>query len=77
MVVLVLKHLHPKTVRQLALQYPQSPLNSGPLLIYLTARDTSRTPSLTSRKARTNLSACSRSTSAFRSLIRELVRVSG
>ncbi|KAK4451200.1 carbonyl reductase [NADPH] 1 [Podospora aff. communis PSN243] len=29
-------------VRQLALQYPKSPLNSGPLLIYLTARDTKR-----------------------------------
>lgn len=30
------------TVRQLALQYPKSPLNTGPLLIYLTARDTTR-----------------------------------
>ena len=30
------------TVRQLALQYPQSSLNTGPLLIYLTARDTTR-----------------------------------
>lgn len=30
------------TVRQLALQYPKSPLNNGPLLIYLTARDISR-----------------------------------
>ncbi|KAK1828001.1 carbonyl reductase [NADPH] 1 [Podospora conica] len=29
-------------VRQLALQYPSSPLNTGPLLIYLTARDPSR-----------------------------------
>ncbi|KAK1749409.1 carbonyl reductase [NADPH] 1 [Echria macrotheca] len=29
-------------VRQLALQYPHSPLNRGPLLIYLTARDTQR-----------------------------------
>ncbi|KAK2063315.1 carbonyl reductase [Colletotrichum caudatum] len=29
-------------VRQLALQYPKSPLNSGSLLIYLTARDKSR-----------------------------------
>jgi carbonyl reductase 1 len=29
-------------VRQLALQYPKSPLNTGPLLIYLTARDRSR-----------------------------------
>ncbi|KAH6618669.1 carbonyl reductase [Boeremia exigua] len=29
-------------VRQLALQYPKSPLNNGPLLIYLTARDKSR-----------------------------------
>ena len=29
-------------VRQLALQYPSSPFNSGPLLIYLTARDKSR-----------------------------------
>ena len=26
-------------VRQLALQYPKSPLNGGPLLVYLTARD--------------------------------------
>jgi len=26
-------------VRQLALQYPSSPLNTGPLLLYLTARD--------------------------------------
>ncbi|GAB1315393.1 hypothetical protein MFIFM68171_05603 [Madurella fahalii] len=30
------------TVRQLALQYPKSPLNTGPLLIYLGARDASR-----------------------------------
>ncbi|KAK0654803.1 carbonyl reductase [Cercophora newfieldiana] len=30
------------TVRQLALQYPKSPFNSGPLLIYLTARDAKR-----------------------------------
>jgi len=29
-------------VRQLALQYPKSPLNNGPFLIYLTARDKSR-----------------------------------
>ncbi|KAK2041076.1 carbonyl reductase [Colletotrichum somersetense] len=29
-------------VRQLALQYPKSPLNKGSLLIYLTARDKSR-----------------------------------
>ena len=29
-------------VRQLALQYPKSPFNNGPLLIYLTARDKSR-----------------------------------
>jgi hypothetical protein len=29
-------------VRQLALQYPKSPLNAGPLLIYLTARDPTR-----------------------------------
>jgi carbonyl reductase 1 len=29
-------------VRQLALQYPKSPLNNGPLLIYLTARDQGR-----------------------------------
>ncbi|KAJ8114367.1 hypothetical protein OPT61_g3742 [Boeremia exigua] len=29
-------------VRQLALQYPRSPLNNGPLLIYLTARDKGR-----------------------------------
>ncbi|KAF2749042.1 carbonyl reductase [Sporormia fimetaria CBS 119925] len=29
-------------VRQLALQYPKSPLNNGPLLIYLTARDSGR-----------------------------------
>ena len=29
-------------VRQLALQYPTSPLNNGPLLIYLTARDKGR-----------------------------------
>ncbi|RAR03752.1 carbonyl reductase [Stemphylium lycopersici] len=29
-------------VRQLALQYPKSPLNAGPFLIYLTARDQSR-----------------------------------
>ncbi|KAJ4368946.1 hypothetical protein N0V83_006028 [Neocucurbitaria cava] len=29
-------------VRQLALQYPKSPLNNGPLLIYLTARDKGR-----------------------------------
>ncbi|KAJ6286286.1 hypothetical protein J3E71DRAFT_374815 [Bipolaris maydis] len=29
-------------VRQLALQYPKSPLNNGPFLIYLTARDQSR-----------------------------------
>lgn len=29
-------------VRQLALQYPQSPLNAGSLLVYLTARDASR-----------------------------------
>jgi carbonyl reductase 1 len=29
-------------VRQLALQYPKSPLNNGPLLIYLTARDKNR-----------------------------------
>lgn len=33
---------HPSQVRQLALQYPTSPLNTGPLLIYLTARDPSR-----------------------------------
>lgn len=26
-------------MRQLALQYPRSPLNNGPFLIYLTARD--------------------------------------
>lgn len=30
------------TVRQLALQYAQSPLATGPLLIYLTARDRGR-----------------------------------
>lgn len=30
------------TVRQLALQYPKSALNTGPLLIYLTARDKGR-----------------------------------
>lgn len=29
-------------VRNLALQYPKSPLNNGPLLIYLTARDKGR-----------------------------------
>ncbi|KAF9698145.1 hypothetical protein EKO04_003732 [Ascochyta lentis] len=29
-------------VRQLALQYPSSPLNNGPFLIYLTARDKGR-----------------------------------
>lgn len=29
-------------VRQLALQYPKSPFNDGPLLIYLTARDRGR-----------------------------------
>ncbi len=29
-------------MRQLALQYPNSPLNSGPFLIYLTARDQGR-----------------------------------
>jgi carbonyl reductase 1 len=29
-------------VRNLALKYPSSPLNNGSLLIYLTARDTSR-----------------------------------
>lgn len=29
-------------VRQLALQYPTSPLNTGSLLVYLTARDASR-----------------------------------
>jgi carbonyl reductase 1 len=29
-------------VRQLALQYPKSAFNTGPLLIYLTARDQSR-----------------------------------
>lgn len=29
-------------VRQLALQYSKSPLNNGPLLVYLTARDKSR-----------------------------------
>lgn len=29
-------------VRQLALQYPKSPFNNGPLLIYLTARDAGR-----------------------------------
>jgi carbonyl reductase 1 len=29
-------------VRQLALQYPKSPLNTGPLLIYLTARNEER-----------------------------------
>lgn len=29
-------------VRQLVLQYPKSPLNNGPLLIYLTARDKGR-----------------------------------
>ncbi|KAF2036147.1 carbonyl reductase [Setomelanomma holmii] len=29
-------------VRQLALQYPKSPLNTGPFLIYLTARDQGR-----------------------------------
>lgn len=29
-------------VRQLALQYPKSPLNNGPLLVYLTARDQGR-----------------------------------
>jgi carbonyl reductase 1 len=29
-------------VRQLALQYPKSAFNNGPLLIYLTARDTMR-----------------------------------
>lgn len=29
-------------VRQLALQYPKSALNNGPLLIYLTARDKGR-----------------------------------
>lgn len=30
------------SVRQLALQYPKSPLNNGTLLIYLTARDQGR-----------------------------------
>lgn len=30
------------TVRQLALQYPASPLKSGPFLIYLTARSPER-----------------------------------
>lgn len=30
------------SVRQLALQYPNSPFNNGPLLIYLTARDQGR-----------------------------------
>ena len=29
-------------MRQLALQYPKSPLNNGPFLIYLTARDKGR-----------------------------------
>ncbi|KAF2470640.1 carbonyl reductase [Lindgomyces ingoldianus] len=29
-------------VRQLALEYPKSPINNGPLLIYLTARDRGR-----------------------------------
>ncbi|OAL50046.1 carbonyl reductase [Pyrenochaeta sp. DS3sAY3a] len=29
-------------VRQIALQYPKSPLNNGPVLIYLTARDKGR-----------------------------------
>ncbi|OAP59312.1 hypothetical protein AYL99_06610 [Fonsecaea erecta] len=29
-------------IRQLALQYPRSPLNSGPLLLYLTARNEER-----------------------------------
>lgn len=29
-------------MRQLALQYPKSHLNNGPLLVYLTARDESR-----------------------------------
>lgn len=32
----------PPSVRQLALQYPTSKLNTGPLLIYLAARDPSR-----------------------------------
>lgn len=31
-----------RTVRQLALQYPRSSFNDGPLLIYLTARDKGR-----------------------------------
>jgi carbonyl reductase 1 len=34
--------LTPTIVRQLALQYPKSPYNNGPLLIYLTARDQGR-----------------------------------
>lgn len=32
----------PLTVRNLALQYPKSSLNSGPILIYLTARSSAR-----------------------------------
>ena len=34
--------LTPSIVRNLALQYPRSSLNSGPLLIYLTARSLAR-----------------------------------
>jgi len=34
--------LTPLTVRNLALQYPKSSLNTGPLLIYLTARSSTR-----------------------------------
>lgn len=35
-------YTHGVLVRQLALQYPPSPLFAGPLLIYLTARDATR-----------------------------------
>lgn len=38
----LLHSLTPDAVRQLALQYPSSPLNNGSLLVYLTARDSSR-----------------------------------
>jgi hypothetical protein len=49
-----------------------SPCSATAAIVRTTARETSSTPSLTSKKARTNFKACSRSTSAFFSLIREL-----
>lgn len=38
----VMESLTPLTVRNLALEYPKSSLNSGPYLIYLTARSSAR-----------------------------------